>query len=82
MRKKYYLNNCPSNYVIRVKLEDLSDLGEQSENTALIGQSIEIFIRQSGGQELLAETVTIADRGQIQELNLSANGEINYGTDI
>lgn len=74
--------NAGNNYVLRVKLEDISDLSQQSENTAIIGQSIEIFIRQPGGQELLAETVTITDRGQIQELNLSANGEINYGTDI
>lgn len=76
--------NAGNYYVLRVKLESLDDGSAQSGNTTSVNQNIQIFIRQPNNEELYVEEspVTITGCGEVQWLPLSANGQINYGTNL
>jgi len=57
-------------YELRIKVESLEPGGTQSDDAALIGQTVKIYIQQDGGpEEYVAEVV--ANRAAIMELNLN-----------
>ena len=63
------------NYVLRIRVESLSDESDQSDNAAIVGQTAQIFIRQGNGPELEKEQFTISAIGMIQQLTLGADCE-------
>ena len=74
--------NADNNYVLKVRLEDLADGSSQNDNCALVGQDIDIYIRQPNNEELFADTASITGQGVVQELDLESDGEIYYGSDL
>lgn len=57
-------------YVLRIRLESLADGSAQSSNAALVGQTVNIFVRISDHLEFFAGSVTITESGIAQYLNL------------
>lgn len=58
-------------YVLRIRLESLADGGPQSNNTALVGQTASIFLKQADGPEEFVRSFTIQRMGAITKLNLN-----------
>ncbi len=57
-------------YVLQIRMEALADGATQSDNAAVIGQSVRILVTQNGGPEMYVDTYEITDCGQLVNLNL------------
>ncbi|MHC4211792.1 MAG: hypothetical protein ACYSWP_00330 [Planctomycetota bacterium] len=69
----YQMGDNPSagdHYVLKIHLESLADGSSQSANAALIGQTVDIFVRPTAYSEVLATSVTVGGRGQVQYFDL------------
>lgn len=60
-------------YVLRVRLESPADGSEQSNNAALIGQTVNIYLKTSQYLELLVGSVTVTESGATQYLDLDSD---------
>ena len=67
-----------NNYVLRVRLESLADGSSQSDNAAIIGQTVQLLVRQGVGPERLAATYLITASGIVARLDLSVSGGITW----
>jgi hypothetical protein len=57
-------------YILRIRLESLADNNPQSNNKALIGQTVDISVRQATYPEVQATSVTVTGAGAVQYTNL------------
>ncbi|MHC4742853.1 MAG: hypothetical protein ACYS8Z_13135 [Planctomycetota bacterium] len=64
-------------YILRIRLESLADGSEQSSNAALIGQTVNIYVKVSQYLEIFVGSVTVTESGATQYLDLH-NGSIVF----
>jgi len=67
----YHMGDDPNtgdNYVLRIQIEDLNDGSSQSDNAALIGQTIDVYLSQGAGPEFLAGSLLLSSKGHIQNI--------------
>lgn len=60
-------------YILRIHLESLADGSYQSTNAALVGQTVDIFVRPTAYLEILVTRVTVTEAGAVQYTDLYAD---------
>ncbi len=76
----YHMGDNPlagNYYILRIRLESLADGSLRSDNAALIGDTVYIYVKTSDYLEIPAGSVTIQESGVVQQLDLH-NSSIIY----
>ena len=68
-----------NNYILRIRLESLADGSSQSADAALVGQAVQVYVKQGAGAEQLMATYTVPRAGNVQRVDLppSLQGDID-----
>jgi hypothetical protein len=68
--------------ILRIRLESLADGSGQSSNAALIGQTVDLFIKTSDYLELYVASVVIPASGVVQYLDLHNGSTVFLDADL
>ena len=77
----YHMGDNPAaqdNYVLRIRLESLADGSSQSDNAALVGQTVHVTLFQGAGPQRPAADFQITAPGVVANLDLSVSGGITW----
>jgi len=77
----YHMGDNPAaqdNYVLRIRLENLADGSSQSDNAALVGQTVHVMLFQGAGPERPVADFEITGPGVVAYLDLSVSGGITW----
>jgi hypothetical protein len=69
-------------YVLKIRLESLADGSSQSASAALIGQTVDVFVKPADYLEVHAASVLIGARGIAQYLDLDIDSPIYLNADL
>ena len=69
-------------YILRVRLESLADGSSQSANAALIGQTVDIFVKPEHYLEVYAASVLVEARGMTQYLDIDIDSPVYLSADL
>jgi hypothetical protein len=69
-------------YILRIRLESLADGSSQSDNAALIGQTVDIFVKLTEYLEVHAASVVVGARGMTQYLDLDIDSPVYLDADL